>query len=345
VPVCLTTVDTFWPAFFFVGSISAFFLLPLFILIVLYSVIAKHLMINPSLISAQGNRSNFIKYRKQVIFMLAAVVISFFTCLLPFRAFTLWIILADNESIMSLMSSDKGESVDFSKSTCSELFPSTGVETYYTLLYFCRIMWYLNSAMNPILYNLMSSKFREGFVKLLGCKPLIRKTSWSDSARKGTFHTTSTNLSSSNHGHAATRNAHFGANDIKSVERAPLNVIKYVKIVVAEKIECLEAANMNGDSMCESESRERGGNGDETPDKNVNISRNISISSYTNKQKSNYRSDEDVKISIKSCNNDECLSDEMMCGVDEDEIDSVETHEQDFCINIYNLLSAKESLV
>lgn len=108
VPVCLATVDTFWPSFFFIGSISVFFLLPLFILIVLYSVIAKHLMINPSLISAQGNRSNFIKYRKQVILMLATVVISFFTCLLPFRAFTLWIILVPADTIMDMLSSQKG---------------------------------------------------------------------------------------------------------------------------------------------------------------------------------------------------------------------------------------------
>lgn len=108
-PVCLTTVDTFWPSSFFIGSISVFFLLPLFILIALYSVIAKHLMINPSLISAQGNRSNFIKYRKQVILMLAAVVISFFTCLLPFRAFTLWIILVPSETIIKLLSSEKGK--------------------------------------------------------------------------------------------------------------------------------------------------------------------------------------------------------------------------------------------
>lgn len=111
VPVCLTTVDTFWPSFFFIGSISLFFLVPLFILIVLYSVIAKHLMINPSLISAQGNRSNFIKYRKQVILMLATVVVSFFTCLLPFRAFTLWIILVPSETIMSLLSSERGEKI------------------------------------------------------------------------------------------------------------------------------------------------------------------------------------------------------------------------------------------
>jgi hypothetical protein len=58
-------------------------------------------------------------------------------------------------------------------------------------------MFYLNSAINPILYNLMSSKFREGFLNLLKCKPLLRATSWSDNARKLTFHTTSTNLSSS----------------------------------------------------------------------------------------------------------------------------------------------------
>lgn len=63
-------------------------------------------------------------------------------------------------------------------------------------------MWYLNSAMNPILYNLMSSKFRDGFIRLLKCKPLMRATSWSDTGtRKGTFHTTSTNLSSSHHNH------------------------------------------------------------------------------------------------------------------------------------------------
>lgn len=111
VPVCLTTVDTFWTSFFFIGSISVFFLLPLLILIVLYSVIAKHLMINPSLISAQGNRSNFIKYRKQVILMLAAVVISFFTCLLPFRAFTLWIIFVPSDTIISFLSTEKGKFV------------------------------------------------------------------------------------------------------------------------------------------------------------------------------------------------------------------------------------------
>lgn len=131
-------------------------------------------MENPSLISSQGNRSNVQKYRKQVIFMLGAVVVSFFVCLLPFRALTLWIIIVPTEQIESL-----------------------GIDGYYSILYFCRVMLYLNSAMNPILYNLMSSKFREGFLRLLGCKSMIRSKLGSGT-RKGTFHTTSTNLSSSN---------------------------------------------------------------------------------------------------------------------------------------------------
>lgn len=108
--------------------------------------------------------------------MLGAVVISFFVCLIPFRALTLWIIIVPRETIINL-----------------------GAESYYTLLFFTRILLYTNSALNPILYNLMSSKFREGFLKLLGCKSIIRHKLFAGT-RKGTFHTTSTNLSSSNSG-------------------------------------------------------------------------------------------------------------------------------------------------
>ncbi|XP_037030488.1 growth hormone secretagogue receptor type 1-like isoform X1 [Bradysia coprophila] len=175
VAVCLTSVESSWSIMFFVGSISLFFILPFIILLVLYTVIAKHLMDNPG-ITSHGNRSNVLKYRKQVIFMLGAVVLSFFVCLLPFRALTLWIIIVPSETILSL-----------------------GIEGYYSLLYFCRIMLYLNSAMNPILYNLMSSKFRDGFLRLLHCKSLVKNRLVSGT-RKGTFHTTSTNLSSSQSG-------------------------------------------------------------------------------------------------------------------------------------------------
>jgi hypothetical protein len=99
--------------------------------------------------------------------MLGTVVLSFFVCLMPFRALTLWIIVAPQEAVFSL-----------------------DIDTYYNLLYFCRVMIYLNSAINPILYNLMSSKFRDGFFRLCG----LRSKTHPDVnlGRKGTFNTTST---------------------------------------------------------------------------------------------------------------------------------------------------------
>ncbi|XP_023035662.1 neuromedin-U receptor 1-like [Drosophila willistoni] len=171
-PVCTTAADGFWPIFYFVGSITVFFFLPFGILVLLYAAIAYKLLrpnnafhrptspqtqtsaanqttsnatTTPSVKGNSHQQSNGMrKHRKQVIFMLVAVVSSFFLCLLPFRAFTLWVIMANAEDVESL-----------------------GIAGYYNLLYFSRFMLYLNSAMNPILYNLMSSKFRSGFWRLL----------------------------------------------------------------------------------------------------------------------------------------------------------------------------------
>lgn len=140
-------------------------------------------MENPVIISQHSksnqNAGNVIRYRKQVILMLGTVVLSFFVCLLPFKALTLWIIVFPPETIMSL-----------------------GIDGYYILLYFCRVMLYLNSAINPILYNLMSSKFREGFVKLLKINKLVRcgRNLRENMQRRDTFNTTtSTGFSSSQH--------------------------------------------------------------------------------------------------------------------------------------------------
>lgn len=141
VPVCLTKANSFWPIAFFVAIIAVFFVVPLFVLVVLYTVIAAHLMADPGT-SCTDSACNQ-RARRQVVLMLATVVLSFFVCLLPFRVFTMWIILVPEHAFLDL-----------------------GLKHYYIILYASRVMVYLNSAVNPILYNLMSSKFRRGFCKL-----------------------------------------------------------------------------------------------------------------------------------------------------------------------------------
>jgi hypothetical protein len=51
VAVCLTQADTFWKASFFILSIVLFFALPFAILVILYGIIARHLMTHPAIIA------------------------------------------------------------------------------------------------------------------------------------------------------------------------------------------------------------------------------------------------------------------------------------------------------
>nr|XP_032523526.1 neuropeptide SIFamide receptor-like [Danaus plexippus plexippus] len=233
VPVCLTQADTFWSALFFILIIAIFFIIPLGVLLVLYSIIAKNLMENPIIISQQGknanNAGNVLRYRKQVILMLGTVVLSFFICLLPFKALTLWIIVFPPETILSL-----------------------GIDGYYILLYFCRVMLYLNSAINPILYNLMSSKFREGFVKLLKVNKLMTcsRSLKENMQRRDTFNTTtSTGFSSSQntsdsfwrrYSNRASSQKHFinrdskKLNDVKEIFDTKVQQVKVGEIINVE---------------------------------------------------------------------------------------------------------------
>ncbi|XP_023222988.1 growth hormone secretagogue receptor type 1-like [Centruroides sculpturatus] len=146
VPVCLTLVQTFWQRIYFFIIVFTFFAIPLFILLIVYTYIARHLMMDTSELSSSSERLQ-MRARTQVVFMLIAVVLSFFFCLLPFRIFIIYVMLTSSEQLQSL-----------------------GMEAYYCLLYFCRLMLYTNSALNPILYNVISSKFRESFLRLIGWK-------------------------------------------------------------------------------------------------------------------------------------------------------------------------------
>ena len=179
VPVCVTAANTTLKQMYYVAKDVVFFFMPMLVLVALYSVITLHLIREP-----RTERSNFrislshdprsgaettnYRARKQVVVMLIAVIVCFFCCMLPACMFRLFVIFADDTTVYSL-----------------------GPELYHNIRFFIRIMVYINCSMNPILYNVMSSKFREAFLKVLGMPPAGRHLS-----RQSTFNTASSTNSS-----------------------------------------------------------------------------------------------------------------------------------------------------
>lgn len=113
-----------------------------------------HHRLSESLVAKEFNiKKQHVDSRRQVVVMLAFVVTCFFVLFFPYRLFTIWLILSTEDQVQSL-----------------------GMETYYNLTYFSRILIYLHSAINPIAYNLISTKFRSAFMSILLCKgPATRR--------------------------------------------------------------------------------------------------------------------------------------------------------------------------
>lgn len=146
IPVCLTMADTTPPVVFFLLLVVFFYLVPLLILLVLYVFIIRHLMPDTS----NTSDTYHARAKRHVITMLLSVVFSFFVCLSPYRILVFYIIVAPAEQIAAI---DR--------------------DTFFVLLNLSRILFYLHSALDPVLYNLMSSKFRKGFAGLCratGCR-------------------------------------------------------------------------------------------------------------------------------------------------------------------------------
>lgn len=106
-----------------------------------------NVQLNDLLVVQGVSKKQQMDSRRQVVVMLAFVVACFFLLFLPYRLFTFWLILSTEDQVQSL-----------------------GMETYYNLTYFSRILIYLHSAINPIAYNLISTKFRRAFISILFCR-------------------------------------------------------------------------------------------------------------------------------------------------------------------------------
>ena len=75
--------------------------------------------------------------KHQIVNTIASLVLIFFICHLPFRIAVLWFSFEDKHVIWDL-----------------------GLERFLLILYSTRIMFYTNHALNPVIYNFVSSKFR-----------------------------------------------------------------------------------------------------------------------------------------------------------------------------------------
>ncbi|XP_034269745.1 thyrotropin-releasing hormone receptor-like [Pantherophis guttatus] len=152
--------NLYMPIYFL--DFTIFYVIPLGLATVLYGLIARILFMNPlpatpqhasrmskrsssittsssMKLSCRGNKGA-LSSRKQVTKMLAVVVILFALLWMPYRTLVVVNSFMDPPYLNSWF------------------------------LLFCRLCIYLNSAINPVIYNLMSQKFRAAFRKLCKCE-------------------------------------------------------------------------------------------------------------------------------------------------------------------------------
>ncbi|XP_054620678.1 thyrotropin-releasing hormone receptor b [Dunckerocampus dactyliophorus] len=140
------------PVYFF--DFGVFFAVPLLLSAVLYGLIGRILFLNPlpsdtkdrhnnndggKKSSGCRNSSSTAASRRQVTKMLAVVVVLFASLWMPYRTLVVVNSFLDRPYLDSWF------------------------------LLFCRVCVYLNSAVNPVIYNAMSQKFRAAFLKICRC--------------------------------------------------------------------------------------------------------------------------------------------------------------------------------
>ncbi|XP_034637794.1 growth hormone secretagogue receptor type 1 [Trachemys scripta elegans] len=130
-----------------VWTSSVFFFLPVFCLTVLYSLIGRKIWRRKR--KNMGPHTSIRdKNNKQTVKMLAVVVFAFILCWLPFHV---------------------GRYL-FSKSFEAGSLEIAVISQYCNLVSF--VLFYLSAAINPILYNIMSKKYRVAACRLFGLKAL-----------------------------------------------------------------------------------------------------------------------------------------------------------------------------
>ena len=144
--VCRTRISDMFGYVYTVFLFIMFFIIPLFILMIMYSKIIRQLVSDTLKLFTRTDHSavNTLRSRKQVVRMLIVIIVLFFVSVCPMRVMTLWLIFTPTKTVTSI-----------------------GLEAFLNLISFARIMTYLNSACNPVVYSLTSTKFKLAFKMVL----------------------------------------------------------------------------------------------------------------------------------------------------------------------------------
>lgn len=150
----------------FVMSSLLFFIIPMCVISILYVLIGLRLRISRRMkmksSSKSANAASLdIRTRTnqtKIIRMLVAVVVAFVICWAPFHA----------QRLLALYGSENADTIKKD---------SWVVTTYIALTHISGIFYFMSTTINPLLYNIMSHKFRHAFKvtfgTLCGCKPTI----------------------------------------------------------------------------------------------------------------------------------------------------------------------------
>ncbi|XP_012264373.4 pyrokinin-1 receptor-like [Athalia rosae] len=159
-------------------STMLFFVVPMTIITVLYVLIGvklrrsrlltavKRTSISSSINHGDNSSRGRTAAQRNVIRMLVAVVVAFFICWAPFHAQRLLAVYAQGAT--------------------EEPHPVL-IIVYTTLTYVSGIFYYLSTTINPLLYNIMSNKFREAFKTMLSQNCGRRKSQWKNIPRRPTY--------------------------------------------------------------------------------------------------------------------------------------------------------------
>ncbi|XP_052781548.1 pyrokinin-1 receptor-like [Mya arenaria] len=173
VQVCRSPIDEDWKRFYILLMSSCFFILPAVGLLVINCHIYWLLRRSCHQFTTSGNKREYRRRQNQVANNVASIVLIFFLCHLPFRVSGLWFTFAPTDKIRNL-----------------------GLEKLLLIIYSSRICFYLNHAINPLVYNFASSKFRETLPEIWTrtklCRLVERESTRSGSAAKYTFRTATT---------------------------------------------------------------------------------------------------------------------------------------------------------